>query len=116
VGLTVPVEVTKISRRAAREEYLIRAPAPTTVQSSTFYYPGWRVVIDGVRTTVSPAPVVGTLRFELPAGEHNVVIELVPTRVRRAALLVTAFTSLLLVLAVAAGRRTTVQGGVSPPA
>jgi hypothetical protein len=116
VGLTVPVEVTKISRRAAREEYLIRARAPTTVQSSTFYYPGWRVVIDGVPTTVSPAPVVGTMRFELPAGEHHVVIELAPTRVRRAALLVTASTGLLLVAAVAVRRGTKMQGGSRPPA
>jgi hypothetical protein len=46
------------------------------------------------------------MRFELPAGEHRVVLELAPTPARRAGTLVTALSSLLLVaLAAAALRR-----------
>ncbi len=116
VGLEAPLAVTEISRRAAREELSIRAQAPTTVQASTFYYPGWSVAIDGVPATVSPAPVSGTMRFELPAGEHHVVIELAPTRVRRAGQLLTGLTALLLVAAAAAGRRKKQQGGSRAPA
>lgn len=105
VGLSASVAVTQVSRRAGREELSVRAEAPTSAESSTFYYPGWTVTIDGVPAIVSPAPVAGTMRFELPAGEHRVVIELAPTPVRRAAMLVTALLSLLLVALECAPRR-----------
>jgi hypothetical protein len=97
VGVAAPLLVTEVSRRAAREELVVRAPAPTTAELTTFYYPGWTVTVDGVPAAVSPVPVRGTMRFDLPAGEHRVVLELAPTPVRRAAMLVTALTSLLLV-------------------
>jgi hypothetical protein len=70
-----------------------------------------------VPAPVSPTPVVETVRFELPPGEHRVVIELAPTRVRRAGLLVTALTALLLVAAAVTGtRKHGVQEGSRPPA
>lgn len=56
-----------------------------------------------------------TLRFDLPAGEHRVVIELRPTPVRRAALLVTALTSLLLVALASVGLHWTARSKADRP-
>ena len=99
VGITRPVEVTEISRRAARQEFLVRAAGPTTVEASTFFYPGWAVAVDGVPTAVSPVPVRGTMTFALPAGEHRVVLALGETGARRAGLAATFSTLTLLVAA-----------------
>lgn len=95
-GLSGPIEVTQISRRTAREEFSVRAPIITTVESSTFYYPGWTVMIDSTPAGVSPVPVRGTMQFAVPAGQHTVVLELRRTPVRSRALMVTIFTLLLL--------------------
>ena len=99
VGLSGPIEVTSVSSRTARREYSVRAPNLTMVESSAFYYPGWRVMIDGVASTVSPVPVRGTMQFEVPAGQHSVLLELHRTPVRSGALLVSLGTVLLLAAA-----------------
>jgi Bacterial membrane protein YfhO len=99
VGLSGPIEVTSISNRTARRKYSVRASNSTTVESSVFFYPGWRVMIDDAPSTISPVPVRGTMQFDVPAGEHDVVIELRLTPVRRGSLLLSLGTVLLLAAA-----------------
>ncbi len=89
IGRSGPIEVTEISRRTARQEFRVNAPQVTVVESSTFYYPGWTVTIDGAAAGVNPMPVRGTMLFAVPAGQHKVYIELRLTPVRKDALLVT---------------------------
>jgi hypothetical protein len=101
IGVIQPVEVTEISRGAARQEFRVRAPAPTAVEASTFFYPGWTAAVDGVSTPISAVPVRGTMKFDVPAGEHQVVLQLRQTPTRRWGLIVTIVTALLLVLVAA---------------
>jgi hypothetical protein len=96
VGRSGPIEVTEISCRTARREYSVKAPNGTMVESSTFYYPGWTVMIDGAATEVSPMPFRATMLFVVPAGQHRVTIELRRTAVRRSALQATLFTLCLM--------------------
>jgi uncharacterized membrane protein len=81
------VEVLDQRTTSAREELQVRAAPGTLVDSALFYYPGWGVTVDGRPVPIAPAPVDGTLRFELPEGEHRVVLELRPTPLRRGAAL-----------------------------
>jgi hypothetical protein len=92
------IEAGEISTRTAREELLVRASGPTRVESSTFYYPGWTVLVDGREVRVDPSPRSGTMEFELPAGEHRVVLELHQTPARRLGLGITLVTAAVLVL------------------
>ena len=101
IGVIQPVEVTEISRGAARQEFRVRAPAPTAVEACTFFYPGWTAAVDGVSTPISGVPVRGTMKFDVPAGEHQVVLQLRQTPARRWGLIVTIVTALLLVLVAA---------------
>jgi hypothetical protein len=110
VGLSGPIEVTQISRRTARQDFSVKAPNLTTVESSTFYYPGWTVMIDGAPTVVSPVPVRGTMQFDVPAGQHAVLIELRRTPLRNGALFLSLGTVLLLVAASALSWRTRLFG------
>ena len=70
VALAGSIETSPVSLRAARQEVVVRATAPTPVESTTFFYPGWTVTIDGTEVPASPVPVRGTMRFDVPAGER----------------------------------------------
>jgi hypothetical protein len=94
----VPVEVRTEEIGSARQRFTIVAPTSTDVEAASFYYPGWSVEVDGSPAAASPAPVRGTLRFHVGAGEHRVVLELRPTPLRRAALGVSLASVVLIAL------------------
>lgn len=45
-----------------------------TAHYRVFYYPGWRVTVDGILVETAPAPDTGWLAFPVPAGEHTVAV------------------------------------------
>jgi hypothetical protein len=100
-GITSPIQVSVISNLAARRQFNVSVPAPTMVESSIFYYPGWEVRVDGALAAVTPHPTRGTMQFAVPAGRHTVAITLYPTAVRRLAFLVSLVTLVLLATGVA---------------
>ena len=106
-GILTPTPLTvvrELSRSSTRHEYAVTAPALVTVRDSTYYYPGWTVLIDGHETAVSPAPVFGAISFQVPPGNHTVTIELRPTMVRRIAPIISMLTLGILLIALAAAR------------
>jgi hypothetical protein len=50
-----------------------------------FYYPGWRVTVDGTLVEVGPAPETGLVTFPVPAGRHTITIRFTETPLRLAA-------------------------------
>jgi uncharacterized membrane protein len=109
-GLDASVRVSETALRSARQEFVVRADAATSVEASTFFYPGWTVTVDGQRAPVSVMEQSGTIVFPMPAGEHRVVLELLPTAVRFFSLLLSALTGVLLVFCA-----TAVRGAVFRP-
>ncbi|MFH1176816.1 MAG: 6-pyruvoyl-tetrahydropterin synthase-related protein, partial [Acidobacteriota bacterium] len=105
VGVDAPVEILSQKLRTARQEVLVRAADATQVEAATFFYPGWRVTVDGHAEEITIVPIRGTMSFALPAGEHRVVLELHPTPLRRAARVLSAATLLVLLGGVLATRR-----------
>jgi uncharacterized membrane protein len=97
-GLTASVTVTETSIRPQRQELWVTAGQPTRVETRTFFYPDWRVAVDGQETSVSVVPERGTMAFEVPAGTHRIVLELRPTAARRLGALMSAATLAVLVL------------------
>jgi uncharacterized membrane protein len=97
-GLEHPVTIEDAVTRAERQEIRLTAPQATTVETRSFFYPGWTVAIDGREKPVAVVPTRGTMSFEVPAGEHRIVLELRPTKARRAASLVSAVTLAALAL------------------
>ena len=85
-GLTAALAVSELDRRSHRERYQVTAAEATLVETATFYYPGWTVLVDGAAVPVTPVPRRGTMLFAMPAGAHDVRLELRPTPVRRRAL------------------------------
>lgn len=90
------VEVTPIAVRSAAQEFVVFAPAEAWAEASTFYYPGWRVRIDGREELLAPIPGRGTMTFRIPAGIHHVTLDLQPTPLRRNALRLSGATAVVL--------------------
>jgi uncharacterized membrane protein len=102
VGLISPdsrLSTRLVSSGSTRHVYSVSAPAAVTVMESTFYYPGWTVLIDGHETSITPAPNFGLISFQVPAGQHTITVVLRPTEVRRFASLVSLLSLAALLLA-----------------
>jgi hypothetical protein len=105
-GIGAPIQVRPLLKRAGREEFSVTASTALTAESSTFYYPGWEVRIDGTPTRLTVAPVRGTMQFAVPAGRHVVSVELRSTPLRRTARIVSLATLLLLAASIGIERAT----------
>jgi hypothetical protein len=85
------VEHTVVSDR-----YRVHTPEPITVRFNTFYFPGWQASVDGAPVPISPSYPEGLITFEVPAGEHDVLVSFGATPIRTVASLVSGGTLLLI--------------------
>jgi hypothetical protein len=70
------------------DEYRIVTSEAFTVQFNTIYFPGWEALVDGRPVPVTPSYPQGLITFDVPAGEHRVVVRFGDTPVRTVANLV----------------------------
>jgi len=71
----------------ASDELWVRSPEGTALQFYTYYFPGWRVYIDGERLpgrALRAEGPYGLLTVDVPAGEHRVLLRWGDTPVRLA--------------------------------
>ncbi len=66
---------------------VIELETPTSFRATylTFYYPGWRVTIDGAQVPVVPTTPEGLLSFDMPEGRHTLRVRFAETPPRRLA-------------------------------
>lgn len=72
----------------ASDELWVRSPAGTPLRFFTYYFPGWRVTVDGQRLpqeALRPETVYGLLTVDIPPGEHHVLLRWGDTPLRFAA-------------------------------
>jgi len=50
------------------------ASAPSLIEARLLYYPGWSLTIDGAETPLVIAAETGRIRFDLPHGQHTLVL------------------------------------------
>jgi len=82
-GVSSTPMVSQVSISPDSQSFKVDAGALALMQDSTFDYPGWTVLIDDRQVATSPASDSGQITFNLPAGTHNVSVELRPTPIRR---------------------------------
>jgi hypothetical protein len=73
------VQLIQGSSRLLRDEMILEAAAPTTLQYRLLYFPGWQVLVDGTAVPVTPSDPEGWLQFEIPAGRHTLTIRFAET-------------------------------------
>jgi len=96
--------VEMIRAGGASDELWVRSESGTRLRFYTYYFPGWRVYIDGERLpeeALQPEPPYGLLTVEVPPGEHRVLLRWGDTPLRLAAKLITLACLLLAILLVA---------------
>jgi hypothetical protein len=99
-GIDSSPAVTLQSVSSDSQSFSVNAIEPALMQDSTFDYPGWTVLIDDREITTTPMPGSGEITFNLPAGTHNVRVELRPTPIRRWSLYISLATGAFLALLV----------------
>ncbi|MBN1246436.1 MAG: glycosyltransferase family 39 protein [Anaerolineae bacterium] len=75
-------EIVDAVYRPLSASLTVRTPEPFQARWLGFYYPGWRVTVDGEHAVATSEDNTGLLRFEIPAGEHTVRVRFGLTPVR----------------------------------
>jgi hypothetical protein len=91
-ALAAEASVEMIRAGGASDELWVRSPKGTEVQFYTYYFPGWRVYVDGERLPASalrPQGAYGLLVVDVPPGEHHLLLRWGDTPLRLAGKLLT---------------------------
>jgi hypothetical protein len=92
-------EVVRADYGPVGAEIELNTPESFQARYLAFYYPGWRVRIDGRPVEVAPSDPHGLLTFDAPAGRHVIRVRFGPTPLRTAATALSAAALMALLLA-----------------
>jgi hypothetical protein len=92
--------VTLLAANSDSQSFKVDSSEPALMQDSVFDYPGWTVLVDDREVPTSPALQSGKITFNVPAGMHNVLVELRPTPIRRWSSYISLVTAALMALIV----------------
>ena len=93
-ALAPGASVEMIRAGGASDELTVRSSDGTPLQFYTYYFPGWRVYVDGERlpdSDLRPEPPYGLLTINVPAGEHHVLLRWGDTPLRLTGKALTVF-------------------------
>ncbi len=78
-------------RTTTRHEYTVQASVKTRLVENTLYFPGWRVLVDGIPTTIEFQDPTwrGLMTFFVEPGDHRIEIIFEDTKLRKFAHAVT---------------------------
>ncbi|MDO8487431.1 MAG: YfhO family protein [Candidatus Curtissbacteria bacterium] len=88
IQITGDSPVEDLNIRPTSYTATIKSDIDTNVQVNSIYFPGWQVKIDGKITPINYMNDFGLINFQLPRGEHKVIIKYTETPVHTAADLV----------------------------
>ncbi len=79
-------------------DILIESPRSFRAVFNAFYFPGWRVYVDGKQVPIVPTEPYGLISFEVPAGESNLQVRFQDTPLRLAAKALSVFSALVILV------------------
>lgn len=79
---TAVVEV--INEKASNRSYAVTAKNPVRISFNTFYFPGWRIYLDGIEQVIEyqDPDYRGVMTFEIPEGSYRIDVKYGDTKVR----------------------------------
>ena len=90
--------VRTLRHGGASEELLVSSPTGARLQFYTYWFPGWEVRVDGELVESWPEGPNGLITFEVPPGEHHVVLRMTENTPPRRVGTILSGLSLLVVL------------------
>ncbi len=84
--------VTRTVSNSSRE-YDIHATTPLRLVDYTFYFPGWKVWVDGQEVPIEfqDSNYRGVITYDVPVGEHTVKMDFTETKVRMMSNMISIF-------------------------
>ncbi|MFL7791318.1 MAG: 6-pyruvoyl-tetrahydropterin synthase-related protein, partial [Anaerolineae bacterium] len=67
-----------------RARIVVETPEPFRARYLAFYFPGWRVAVDGQPVAIAPTDLEGLISFDVPAGQHAIAVRFGETPLRLA--------------------------------
>ena len=90
--------VTDARHKATEHNFTVEADRLSVARFHTLFFPGWEVLVDGVRTDIDPVTSSGLMDFLVPKGEHHIQIKFNNTPLRSKATSVSLFSLLILAI------------------
>jgi len=112
-ALAPGASVEMIRAGGASDELWVRSPEGTALRFYTYYFPGWRVYVDGERLpddALRPEGPYGLLTVDIPPGEHRVLLRWGDTPLRLSGRVLTLACLALAVGLVVRGAKTPSDG------
>jgi hypothetical protein len=75
----------KVEKKSNSQIYKVEVSSPDAViELQTFYFPGWKIYLDGTEKTIDPKqdPVLGRIRVNIPFGSHLIEAKFKDTPIR----------------------------------
>ena len=85
------------NQRTTEQRWKVDMAVSNTLIFPTLHWPGWQAMVNGESAAIRPSAVGGLIELDVPAGEHEVVLQLARTPVRLVAELVSLTAVLLTV-------------------
>ena len=107
-----PIEILKgnatireLRRTGTYHEYLIHSKGKTLIRENTFYFPGWKVLLNGkeIEIEYKNKSIPGVITFNVPDGVHRVEVLFKNTPIRNVADGISLVTSIVCFLLVVIG-------------
>lgn len=89
------VAATLDEQRTAKQQWTVETAAPSTLIFPTMHWPGWQAEVDNEVVAIRPSAGSGLIELDVPAGEHEIVLQLTRTPSRLGAELVSLLAVLL---------------------
>lgn len=73
-----------IVKKTNRQEYAVTAITPLIAQIETYYFPGWKVWVDGQEQVIDSSrdPLLGRMKVDVPVGTHTILARFTETPLR----------------------------------
>lgn len=77
-------KISNLFRKSNVHSFTVDSKANSTILDNTAYFPGWRVVVDGVKTPIQFQDINhrGLITFNVPKGLHKIMIVFGESQVR----------------------------------
>jgi hypothetical protein len=77
-------EILSENRKNASREYTTSATTPLKIVEHTFYFPGWKVYVDGQEVPIEfqDPNYRGLITFSIPEGQHSIILRFEDTKIR----------------------------------
>lgn len=76
---------SRLAKSSHSQSYQLNVTSPqASVELQTFYFPGWKVFLDGLAVSLDPSrdPLLGRMQIDVPIGSHTLTAHFTNTPVR----------------------------------